>query len=128
MKKPPNKVKHHDVPTVKPMTMRKKTSKQKKSDEEIQLPNDLHSTNPLGLDMTICNDQPKEVMSEWQQEPEGGFIELVEEEDEEEVIEARLGRGSEIAWQLIQVEVPPPLPMLLRDMSGEQARRDPRLQ
>ena len=46
-------------------------------DVPVELPEDLYSTNPLNLDMGEENSE--QCISEWQQEPAEGFVELFEE-------------------------------------------------
>ena len=99
----------------------------------MELPEDLYSTNPLNLDMGEENRE--QCISEWQQEPAEGFVELFEEnespvipEESDTVILAGIDTHGKIEWNLQPIEVPPPMPMLLKGITSEQSLRDPRLQ
>ena len=102
-------------------------------DVPVKLPEDLYSTNPLNLDMGEENNE--ECISEWQQEPAEGFVELFEEnaslvmsEESHTVILSGVNTHGKMEWHLHPIEVPLPMPMLLNGITSEQSLRDPRLQ
>ena len=81
----------------------------------MELPEDLYSTNPLNLDMGEKNSE--QCISEWQQEPAEGFVELFEEntspvmtEESDTVILAGVDTARKMEWHLQPIEVPPPMP------------------
>ena len=81
--------------------------------------------NPLGLDMTECIDNKPSgtLCSEWEKEPEGGFLEILDcpVEDESPYLQYS---GP---WKLISVDVEPPSQIILRNLPERQRLLDPRL-
>ena len=87
----------------------------------------MDNFNPLGLskdDFVKADHKSKECLSDWEQEPEGGLLELFYEFDTpitQEVVDLGL------AWRLIPVEIPRPSQRILRGLPQQQRCLDPRL-
>ena len=87
----------------------------------------IDNFNPLGLsdkDFVKADQENKECISDWEQEPEDGFLELFEEFDTP-VIQGVVDLGP--AWRLIPVDVPRPTQSILRGLPQQQRCHDPRL-
>ena len=117
---------HAEMPIEEPVSLVKVDKAQDFSDR-IEPPEDVFSANPLNLDMGPAPSiEPvviKPEMSDWKREPDEGFLELLddqqdidqqENEQHESVIQAGLTGGSPLEWQLHPIDVSPPLPMICK--------------
>ena len=118
--------------------VRKPTSKQRRLDDVQLIPlcsmqevqcawPRMDNFNPLGLsedDFVKADHEGKECLSDWEQEPERGFLELLDEFDTP-IIQGVVGLRP--AWRLIPVDVPRPSQRILKGLPQQQRCLDPRL-
>ena len=84
---------------------------------------DTYNSNPLGLSIEDCVTEDGKQCSDWEREPEDGFLVLLDEEDLQ-VIDAKL---TSMPWKLYKVDVPVPSAPNTTGLSDRQYCLDPRL-